>query len=642
MKNESKKAHLVYLTGLSMDKKRLNYITENINRDIDFTYWFDKTKNSIIESLEKDTLLIVNELDKDINIIKVMINTIMKNKFPNNYNEVKKYVTPILSDILDAKNSEGIFSFFKNKSYSLEEFFKDISRKIDTYHNGDFFALYISHQSDSIGVAPLSKLSASENLTLLNSYCDRPYYANEYINHIVLKIDKKTIKAKYHKHFKDFVESNFDIHFLDTFLSKLVGDSHSNGYSYFDMVNTGEKQNNLKDIQASLSERNFYGISLLNQFFYNLEKLLIDSSLSININSDDETKKEFLKELILSSTNPKNIIFSEYGQIQAKIYFSDGLELSDKENSKDLNFSSFTNWNEIKRKDMGLQTASDDNIDASYFYEEEESFFIKIPIKMTFSLPINKNGVVDSSLFIPYGLDSDNHKIVDIITVGGAEHNRALAHLINKHREEYKEERIFGFMDNKYDLGKKVKDMRNTKYEHSFLMGLNQPVSGYNAIFSTRVDDDKGESISWNTKLLGYRLKDGDSKVYNILSIYGFSALASVFGMHYIVSEIDNKAKELKITDKGIFDKYYLNALKPRMSKEEMNNKQNHINKGLSALILYPKTSNDKMEKQFNYKVPLYVFNNNINLYKKTFLLGDDDESIYSVVKIGRNTENLM
>ena len=82
-------AHLVYLTGLSMDKKRLNYIAENINRDIDFTYWFNKSKNKIETLLKENKSELIDKLDNNINIIKIMIETIMQDTFSENYDEIK-------------------------------------------------------------------------------------------------------------------------------------------------------------------------------------------------------------------------------------------------------------------------------------------------------------------------------------------------------------------------------------------------------------------------------------------------------------------------------------------------------------------------------------------------------------------------
>jgi hypothetical protein len=496
-----KNAHLVYLTGLSMDKKRLNYITENINRDIDFTYWFDKTKDSINNLLKNNKSKLIDTLDNNINIIKVMVETIIEDEFSKNYNEIKDGIHPILTDILDLKKDEGNYIFRTDIEYSLNGFFDNMASKVNNYHNGDFFSLYISHQSDSIGVSPLSKLSSSKDLTFLNSYCDRPYYDNKYINHIIFKVRKDSIKENYRENFDSFVESNFYIHFLDTFLSNLVGEAKSNNLSYFDMVANSKGVKTLKDIQQSLSERNFYGISFLSQFLYNLDKLLINDNTQINVDNDNIEKQEFLKELLVSSSNPNYNICSSKGEIEAEIYFADGLELLD----NNLKNKIFTVFNTRTAKEIENETASDDTIECKYVAGDEEYFYIKIPIKITLSLPFNQSGEVDSSLIVPYGVDSDEHDVIDILTVGGAEHNRALAHIINKHRVQYKEKRIFGFMDNRYDLINKVDFIKDNKYEHSFLMGLNQPVAGYNAIFTSRKDDDKGESVSLDAKLLGYR-----------------------------------------------------------------------------------------------------------------------------------------
>jgi hypothetical protein len=42
---QDNKPHLLYMTGLSIDKNRMNNITENINFDKDFTYWLKDTQN---------------------------------------------------------------------------------------------------------------------------------------------------------------------------------------------------------------------------------------------------------------------------------------------------------------------------------------------------------------------------------------------------------------------------------------------------------------------------------------------------------------------------------------------------------------------------------------------------------------------
>lgn len=641
------KAHLVYLTGLSMDKKRLNYITENINADIDFSYWFDKVRRDYLETLEVNKSSIVEELQNNVNIIKIITDKVIQSKFSANHKELQKYIKPLLSDILDAKRAS--FSFNSNLTYNFDELLDSMGFVSTAYPNGDFFSLYLSHQSDSVAVAPLAKISSVKNFNIINSYCDRPYYDNKYIDHIILKIDKELIPNDKQESFKDFAEANFYTHILDTLLSKVISDAKTNGLSYYDIVEGGLTWRNLQDIQASLSERNFYGITLLSMFFYNLEKFIGSDSLAFSLDMNNPTKQEFLKELIVSAANPTTISFSTSAKIETKIYFANGLHLEEsiEELSKDKFFTSIVGDEVIDN-----QTVSFESIDNTkqYIDEDATSFYIKIPIKMVLSLPMNENEQVDSSLVIPYGIDSKSNDVVDLITVGGAEHNRALAHLINKHRLHYKDERILGFMDNKYDFVNKVKYIDDENYEESFIMGLNQPVAGYNAIFSTRKDDDKGESSNINTKLLGYRLQDND-KIYNIITIYGFSALASVFGIHYVVSEIDKKSNfdtetllqseidEIELISKGVFHSKYLGAFHHNLDAFSSDNIK-YINKGLSALIVYQKDANSKLNQNFKKMLPLYVFNANKELYKNTFLTGTK-ESLIDKIYTGRNTTKL-
>jgi len=603
----NKKAHLVYLTGLSIDKKRLNDIANNINTDIDFSYWLTEVQARLSSILQNKSHDILNQLQSNVNIVSIISKLYISNKFKNQ--TIENLIDPILGDILDAKSAS--FSFNKKLEYNFEDIIKDINIKSNNYTNANFFSLYLSHQSDSMAVSPLSKLSSKKNFNIINAYSDRPYYDNKYINHISLSLKKIAIKDEYQNIFQDFVESNFDIHCLDILLSKAIGEAKSNGYTYLNIVEGGITLKNLDDIQQSLKERNFFGITLLNQLIYNLEELIKNEQFQIDISNNEQEKEEFLKELFISSANPSNLEFASSSNIKANIFFSNGL---------------------------------DGDKSTKYFTEDDEYFHIKIPIKMFLSLPMNENEQVDSSLFIPYGIDSEDNDVVDIITTGGAEHNRALAHLINKHRLEYKDERIFGFMDNKFDFKNRIKHLHNFKYEESFLMGLNQPVSGYNVLFSAREDNNKGESSNINAKLLGYRLKDKD-KLYNVLSIYGFSALASVFGMHYLVAEIANKSnfntQNLEdaeksgewLINKGIFQDKYLQAFNHSIDTFNPDNIQ-YINKGLSSIIAYKKDPNKILSKNFNKKLHLFVFNSDIELYKKTFLFGTK-ESIVDNINIG-------
>jgi len=52
------------------------------------------------------------------------------------------------------------------------------------------------------------------------------------------------------------------------------------------------------------------------------------------------------------------------------------------------------------------------------------------------------------------------------------------------------------------------------------------------------------------------------------------------------------------------------------------------------------KLVNKQLDEQFKGKVPLYIFNNDFELYKKTFLLNDEKEALYQDVKRGTRTRD--
>ncbi len=253
---------------------------------------------------------------------------------------------------------------------------------------------------------------------------------------------------------------------------------------------------------------------------------------------------------------------------------------------------------------------------------------------MILSLPLDKEENPKQSLYIPYMVDDEKQNKISILTVGGAEHNRALAHLINKHRFEYKHERIFGFLDNYFDLDHKLNYIADSKYSESFLMALNQPVAGYNAIFVQRTDDENGFSNTWDAKLLGYVLKDKDRE-YNIVSVYGFSALASVYAIHNVISSIDSNNvlnsnnQYIKNMDRGDIKKDYYD------SSEEA-----YIKKGLTSLYSYKKQDSKKiLSEKFKNKHALYIFNNDRNLYKECFMYAKRESIFDGIIKHGRRNE---
>ncbi len=159
------------------------------------------------------------------------------------------------------------------------------------------------------------------------------------------------------------------------------------------------------------------------------------------------------------------------------------------------------------------------------------------------SLPIdlNKKEKYNFEDIVPPGIIPNNYKNIPgekiILSVGGAEHNRALVYLVNKHRKTCKEKRFIGFCDNVFDLAL----LENN--EEAFLMGLNGPVSGGNSkSFNARTIDNDNFSTGHYIELISFRIEE-----YRVLSVYGLSALASKLMLEYITARTISYKKETSL-----------------------------------------------------------------------------------------------
>jgi hypothetical protein len=159
---------------------------------------------------------------------------------------------------------------------------------------------------------------------------------------------------------------------------------------------------------------------------------------------------------------------------------------------------------------------------------------------MFLSLPLNNDNNPQFDIAIPNNVNIKSINDIDILTVGGAEHNRALAHLINLYRLENKDKRIYGFMDNYFDFKLKVS---REQHKHDFLMGINQPVAGFNAILAQREINDDGESKNPKGKILSFKLINNNQK-FHVLALYGFSAIASGYLALTTIADIRKRLNE--------------------------------------------------------------------------------------------------
>jgi len=333
---KKKQAHLIYMTGLSVDKVRMNNITENINFDKDYSYWLEKSQKDmnhlfsennkrlgkykqILEKLiEKHTTEPIDFLfdffsdDSYLNNIDEKINNNINQKISK---VVRKGIKPFTKLVFEKFNYKDI----KEISSNYKEFFilmNNYKNQVKSYVNGDFFSLYISNQSDSIGLQPLSKLSQKNSFTVEHAYCDWSYYDNQYIDHIVLKVNKN----KLHKDWEKELNRTFEIHINDILFSKTIYDNdyiqrnlpskNNKLISFADLVLKDSELYSKQDVIHTLSDRNFFGVSLLSQIIYTLKELSNTNQIDINIEESFNSKEfHFLKELLEMSTDTKiNIV----------------------------------------------------------------------------------------------------------------------------------------------------------------------------------------------------------------------------------------------------------------------------------------------------------------------------------------------
>ncbi len=202
--------------------------------------------------------------------------------------------------------------------------------------------------------------------------------------------------------------------------------------------------------------------------------------------------------------------------------------------------------------DLGMSdnhTETTNNILDDLIRFDNDKLIITIPVKLFVSLPLNKNNSPDNALLIPDMLqptnDTNNTNNINLLTVGGVEHNRPLMQIINQHKKKHKEERLFGFMDNVFDFQHYLSKHSEDGFQNMYLMGVNMPVSGINNILSMRFDKD-GLSSNCDAKLLFFKIEietkineqKSKKQLYNIVSIYGYSAIASNLAQTFLLHRL--------------------------------------------------------------------------------------------------------
>lgn len=187
-------------------------------------------------------------------------------------------------------------------------------------------------------------------------------------------------------------------------------------------------------------------------------------------------------------------------------------------------------------------------------------------------------------------------------------------------------------MDNHSDMLYKVNLDDTEKHDNSynFFMGLNQPVSGWNYILDARKDDEDGNSKNSDVKLLTFKLEDENQK-FNIVSIYGFSAVASVLGINMFIAELSLRKLHTNSLFEGEFSRMFddFKITNPRGTATTLFFKEKDEASGKTKI-------KEKIMERFDKKCYQYQFNANKNEYQR--ILWIDKKELISHRQFGRVT----
>lgn len=539
---------IIYLTGLSLNKITLHNIFKSIGSDCDFPNYLSEI-HDILDNIKKEKKRLLNDIF-------------------SNYETADE----LLGDILPSFPGQGlIFKYLLNKYFHgnetvrsislsgddlIENFSnnKDILNIIKKYEALDLYSLYLSNQSDSRGVSSLASGNKKiDKCYSLNwAFADLPFYKNKFIDSVELSFNQSLFKKiDYHPEAKEnsgfgseelireVLISSFYAHGLDILISRALSDIinmkedliHGNLHHILNKL--GEKNKN--EFSKSMSQRSLFGIALFSRCLASIAEISKyspraeneGSILSVFLESNDtDDDTAFLREFVESAGSPEYISFTNSTHnCDIAIKISNPLTRQ-KDTSNAFVFSDFF---------MGGWKANGDS----------HKWVLRIPVKLMLSLPLIGWKVSQKALFPSLAISDKSNSVVNVITSGGVEHNRPLMHLINRHRYKYKDKRIFGFLDNHFDFFHRWKNDGQVGFEHLFIMGVNQPVSAFNQIVLSRQDGIEGESLSLEAKQIYFEVDCPITEIKaKIISIYGFSAMASVFSMVYTVTLIKQACRK--------------------------------------------------------------------------------------------------
>lgn len=546
---------IVYLTGLSIDKKRMHRIFQHICSDPDYLELLKVAAETIGNLKQKPAR---NTIGRFVEFAEWMqdINKLLGDGITDQIVEVI-YETTGLKFF---NTTVGFFySHYTRANTHLQEDTIVAPELLSTFYKGedvigrakqlvplDLFWLFISNQSDSRGAPALAAVGeqVQGRFALHYGYADGPFYGNEFIDNVSIKLTDN-FKSLNHRRFSGnsllnglFISEEksteavmigmaaiYRQHALDIIASRLIAsateskDKHLKSYS--DILDHFNEQDRKQFVNA-LSNRGLFGIDLLSRCLFLLVGLIPNGGpLRVFIEGTDDAKKNYAEELLDTAGDPERVVITD-NESEAHIVLAAEVGIPEQRSNK-VQSSGFLHF--FPEQNGG----------------KHETVF-RVPIKLVVSLPLNAKEVPDKKLCLPSRLVPrvEGGGVMNVLTVGGVEHNRPLLHLINAHRIQTGKKRVFGFFDNMFDFVHRANHHSNDGYESLFIMGVNQPVSGFNEILVAREDNLDGESVSRSAKIMYFCVNpDADNNApIHIVAVYGFSALSSARATLYCISNI--------------------------------------------------------------------------------------------------------
>jgi hypothetical protein len=646
---------IVILTGLSIDKKRLNEAYSEASADKVFAAYLKEIKDKTLPNYFPIT---INDE------VKGNFSGVVADKFKELANGAaflkailgESGLTQVVESILTggtgslfkfafAKSYEAIREAnkynVKNESAFWDDFLnkvvndKTIRPLITESKPVDFFNVYLSNQSDARAVPAFSKLAVQKDRPKLDShwaYSDRPFYQNEYINYVVVTVESSAFlnESELSDDCRSLIIAQFLLHGIDILASKSLAafaekvmTSKEEDSSDSDFVGKITK-NFMTNFGNSISERSFFGIDLISRIFLTLFSLKRveskdDKALNIEISSElNYPDVEFITELVRCAGDPE------------KTFVFNGSAANHKGQKTDIKISKFEGKaSDFKKNNIAGKNKG--NISGLFINGNS----ILVPVKLFMSLPLaidkatkipNK---VDYRLLLPALVTKDNSTVnVEVLTCGGVEHNRPLMHLINAHRYQQGEKRVFGFLDNQFDFAHRIANHDKDDFKHMFTMGVAQPVSGFNSILVKRSDNEEGASSSLRAKHLAFKIKCPVlNRDISVFSIYGFSALATVLASVKIVADV--------VEAIGADKQFLLQETINRKKAEKLN-----LNSGYTWMVDFCKEGQSRMFQTSNDLDPFSIVSSQNKSTMKNALIelftkNEDDGGVISELRSG-------